>query len=841
MTFPPPFLTPSPRRPSDRPPSAAPPPRTRVWHVATAFLACAAAGALGPLRSLDALLQDAFVAALGPRPVPSVVVLRTSAADLRDADCPSRLARLLDLSGARGALLLPPVGAFCAASEPTTAAGRPIVALAPGSLRFGIGKRVVGVRPEADDAPLARLGLRATTAARAPLADDLPSLAFADVAGRHFDPAVLRDKVAVVAMPGELDLADHMRADDAASAAAALLGSGGRKPAPAWASGLLVLALGAALAAVARLGRPRPTPRVALAAVAALVATQAALVALTVASLLPIGSLLVAAALAFSLPSLRRLRSRRWALARAVQLMGQARQLEPAPPATEPASDFFRKLSDVVAQNHPADFTFFGELEGDDWHLRLWPEGPPTADLMRERRRDVRRPPYVDPQGVLRPQLLFNFLADPALPVLLVPLIASGELEGYAFLCGPSARQAFEADATRAPRLGERLATLLRARRLTSSSTGPTAKGVGTIDRSLSFDPNESAYGLLAGATKALKGLGLFETIVREAPVGLLYADAFGDVRAVSRTLAELFPPLGVASEGQVSLPAGELTLVCLLGALTGRGPAEAADVIASLPRRTGDVTLSINLPKGGAPRPYALRLRALRGDDDVRSTIAGYVAVLTDARADLERTGHWLRPPSPPAEVSPAPTGLTTSNLRDGLALSLQQVERRAGWRPRAELERAAVPVVHRPALFDALASFLAASRALPGPEAAPISVSVQRRRGGVDVVIAGLASDLPPSLLRAVVDTPHLAPPELAPLATLVATAREGHGLAQIVPMPQGYALLIALLPAQLSAPPDPLFALPSAPPPSKPWAAPRTEATRTPWPGSFGVRPR
>jgi hypothetical protein len=771
---------------------------TAVTRPAAAFVLCVAFGALAPFRAVDAWLHDVSVAAVGPSADPGrVVEVRAATDDLRAAGCGARLAQLIDQAGARGALLLRPVGAFCAPSGGATPGGKPAVAPPPGALRRALGGKVAGLSADAPAADFARLGLAGVTAARALRPSDLPSLALADLTEGRLDPAVLRGKVAVVALAAGGDGAERDHVDGEASAYAGLLGPGGRRAAPAWVGWLLSLALGAALAINVRRGRFRPMLLVTLAVCTLLLALQLALVAIAPASLLPVGNLALASALVLPLVGARRLRFRRRAIKKATQLMERAQHLELSTGAG-PRDDFQRRVLDLAARTHPAELILLGELEPGGYELRLVPAGPNAADLVQERRRDIRRSPYVDQHGAHTPRLIFDFLVDPRQPVVIVPLVAAGEVEGYVFLCGQAARRAFEADPSRAGQLGEHLGALVRQQRLATAPPGRASDSVSSMSTSMTITGQETSYHLVVGAARALEGLEMFSTIVREVPTGVLYADAFGDVRVVSREMAAWLPALGLAAdpEATLSMPQGALPLTRLLMALTGRGPGDVMAVLASLPRRQGDLELPVSLPKNGLRQPYTLSLRAIREEGEGRATTTGYVGALSDARVDLERTGHWLPPPTLLAQE---PTALINSPLAAVLSMSLQRLQQRTGWSPHFDPGPPGLVVVHRPTLFDALASFLASAHAALGPRIAPCSIAVRRQQVGVELVIVGLDFDLPLSFLRSVLDNPHQAPTNFHALASLASATREGQGDAQFVPAPpRGYSLVLTLLPA-------------------------------------------
>src|SRR6185436_4830652 len=153
-----------------------------------------------------------------------------------------------------------------------------------------------------------------------------------------------------------------------------------------------------------------------------------------------------------------------------------------------------------------------------------------------------------------------NYLVMKEMPVLVVPLLALGEIEGYVFLCGDRAESAHKADPSTAARLSVELGLLMRRRRLGRASL-----------TELSVDAPLTSKGggeLASGAQVVNDEMELLDAMVRDAPVGLMLADSFGHVRMLSREFASWLAAFGAtlpALRDDALVPAGALTLANVL------------------------------------------------------------------------------------------------------------------------------------------------------------------------------------------------------------------------------------------------------------------------------------
>ena len=218
-------------------------------------------------------------------------------------------------------------------------------------------------------------------------------------------------------------------------------------------------------------------------------------------------------------------------------------------------AEFHARLAGLAEQWHPANVVLIAQLPARKWHLKFWNNGSAGENLIEERRRDIRRTPYCDEQGVPAIRVVRNYLAVKEMPVLVVPLIALGEIEGYVFLCGDRAENAFRNDPTVAHRMSLELAMLMRRRRL----------GRATADELYDARRRSTrAKNMVAGAQTVTEEMDLLGAMVRDAPMGLLLTDAFGQVRMVGKLFHEWLTAFGVtlpAMREDAMLPAGKSVL----------------------------------------------------------------------------------------------------------------------------------------------------------------------------------------------------------------------------------------------------------------------------------------
>jgi hypothetical protein len=770
-----------------RPTSSGPAPRRLAWLglEAAAVAAGALIAAVAPLGGLDAAARGLTLEALASRdPSARLMLVVASPEDLRDGACARALDDLLELGGARGALLVPPADVFC---ERPGGAGpgdaRPVVRLPPEVLRIR-GGQVAGFGPP-DQAP-GGSALRALGVADAPWVlpkaeRSVPAITLAELIEGRLPPSVLHGRVVLVAagagVRGTSDPAGAAGAalgpaESAAAALGGLLEDGRRVESPRWAAPLLVLLAGLLVRASARRGLI--TAALTTAALAAmLVAGQALAVARAGAALLPVASALLGLGVAAGGVALSRALRRRRAMHTAAELVERAALFRMQGVHTLADEDFWPRVARLASQAHPAELCLVAELPPRSWHLRFWNDRQGGESLVSERRRDVRRVPFSNEQGVPTTHVVRRFLSKQDMPAVAVPLTALGELEGYVFLCGAVAEETFTREPERAARLGRELALLIRRKRL-----GRVAEPGAPADAGARPEPAE---GLVEGARVALGDLELFGAVLRSAPVGLLYADAFGDVRFLSRELAAWLrehdvtvPPEGPGA----ALPPGSLRLGDVIeaaeesasreGAGEGRPPTWLSSVMAS--------EEGIEIPVVGRG---VFHVRPLRQEADGHSWIAGYVAALVPAEQAATRQVN-VRPLGARESVDP----LNAFPLGEIVGEAVAAAARATGRTLRLEPIRGAAHAVgHRAELAQALTALLVdvATRGLPGH--GPV-VSVREVAHGVQLSIldVGFGLGLPESALQRVLMAPSAAPPGLEPLGRLIVAVEDSHGEAEL-----------------------------------------------------------
>jgi hypothetical protein len=482
---------------------------------------------------------------------------------------------------------------------------------------------------------------------------------------------------------------------------------------------------------------------------------------------LPIASLAAGLDLCFLTLLLPRALAAWRALLRATDLMERAALIRTQSVHTIPEAEFWVRAASRAAQAHPCDGVLIAELPPHQWHLRFWPNGSMGENMVAERRRDIRRAPYCDDQGVPAIRLAHNFLAMKGVPALVIPLIAFGDVEGYVFLCGARAERAYLDQPELAERLSHDLGLLLRRRRLGSLREDDWRRTAGTLVER----PERRTATLIEGARVALDDLRLFGRIFQEAPVGLLFADAFADVRVVGKEFGRWLAAAGLVlppSSLEGPLPAGQLGLAQVLAALGGDRPISVADL------SHGKVAVCRKeIPSdAGAPRTLELSVRALTGEAEGTKSIVGYVASLVEIEVAPASSRTHQAP-------RPEPVSLTIHPLYELLQGAAAVATRATGRLVRVEAPRAAGHAIIKPGVLrSTLEAFLteAAERCAPGR--GPV-LTVQERRQHLQIDILDLAYGLPEGAFKRAIQAPGAAPPEgLELFARLVAAVTESQG---------------------------------------------------------------
>ncbi|WP_437982100.1 hypothetical protein [Sorangium sp. So ce117] len=749
------------------------------------IVAGALIAAVAPLDRLDYVARGLTASALADAaPSAQVLLVTASPEALREGLCERSLPGLLERGRARGALLIPPADAFCgggaaasragAASATSAAGAAPVVRMPPELLRLSAGD-VVGFFPLAAGERAPELGALGVSAApwvlkKAP--QSVPAVSLRDLADGQVPASALEGRVAVVAVgaggvaPQAVATSALPPARGVAAVLGGLLDGGRRASAPAWVPALFVLLAGG----LVRTARRRYGSLAATAAlflgVFALAAGQGVLAARAEASLIALPSALFGLAVAFAGVMIVRGLVVQRSVDRAAELIQRAALFRMQGVHTLPDEEFWPRVARLAEQAHPADLVLVAELPAGSWHLRFWNDTQGGGEsLVAELRRDVRRPPYSSEQGVPAIRLSRRFLAKQDMPAVVVPLIAFGEIEGYVFFCGPVAEQTFSREPERAEHVGRELALLLRRKRLarTAQAGAGEARGGGS--------PEDD---LVEGARVALDDLQLFGSMLRSAPVGLLYADAFGDVRFVAPEFAKWLRARDVtvpAESASAALPPGSLTLGDVLGATSA---SDAAVSLSSVMASDDGIELSVT-----APEPAVLSVRPLRRESDGSSWIAGYVAALIPVQQAAPVSDNVR-----PLAVRDAADPLCAFQLGDVVADAVASASRATGRAVRLEPIRGATHALgHRGELEQVLEAFLTdvAGRGLPGH--GPV-VSVREAPQGVQLSIldVGFGLGLPESALQRVLTAPGSAPAGLEPLGRLILAVEDSHGHAEL-----------------------------------------------------------
>ncbi|UQA62890.1 hypothetical protein [Polyangium aurulentum] len=746
-----------------------------------AIVLAGAIAAIAPLRAADDEARELTLRAVaGKSPSSHVLVVHTAPAALRDGACAGTLHEIVKLGRARGVLVVPPLDVLCSGAQdkprtPEAMKSDAIETLPPGLLRISQTGAVLGFEaPPADKPLLASFGITEAKWVIPAPPTSVPSISLADLAAGRTPMSVAAGRVVVASLDSPLTNAatgDASVGTQVASTLGGLLDGGVRREAPRWMSAVIA----AAAMVLVTLARRVLSIRAALIALAASIVM--AIVGQTFAAasfehgLLP-GASVVAAILAGAIAALS-LDMLGWknAVTRTNDLLGREgifRRVQ-----TEPDAVFWPRLGRLAARLIPADFVLAAELPPGEWHLRFWDDGDVGEHLIAERRRDVRRRPFCNEQGVTAVHVVTDMLKNTGVPTVVVPLMALGEIEGYLFFCGEKAEAAFTKSPERIERLARELALIARRRRLGGASEG---EGVASGPRLLDA-PMPPSERLIQRADVAAKDLATFGEVMRSSPVGLLYADALGDVRLVSRELSRWLGARGVAVPPEAAdgaLPPGSIGVAQVLVALTGCTAEEAsASLTEVLQSDTGITARS----QPNATPLFVLTIRALRQKSDGFSSIAGYVASIVEQPEERMSNVRALA-------SAPTHDPLSSFPLSEVIAQAVAGTARATGRQIKIEPMRGPGHVIgHRAALERALETFLA-EVAGQSPAGQPPVISVRETSTAVELSILdwSLGFGLPESALQRVLIAPGAAPPGLEVLGRLIMAIEDSHGAVQI-----------------------------------------------------------
>ncbi|HKY36896.1 MAG TPA: hypothetical protein VJN18_13205 [Polyangiaceae bacterium] len=744
-----------------------------IWDIVPFEIAAVLVAALVTLSSLFAAAdQGVYSIALrgmgGSEPSASVVVVKLPGEALRRGGCPADLRRALSRARPKALVLLPLAAELCT-PEPGPELGR-VRRFDPARLRLDRGGRVLGIACPAGDRCLSDLGIvRAADFVSSSNPASMPSLSLDDLASQRLPTGVIGGRVVV------LGLSSGEEGNTARLVAAALAGAldaPAYQPASLWVSTFLTALVAAAIGFAQR----RRGSRAALVAalLGAVVGSLSFALFLKFHTLFPLASFAVVLLASVGISSLPRTVAARRAVRRASELIERAALIRSQTVHSLPDAEFWARVRSLAAQAHPADEVLIAELPAHHWRLKFWSSGNIGEGAISERRRDVRRTPYVNDQGVPMIRVIRNYLVMKDVPVLVVPLMVLGEIEGYVFLCGVAAERAFAEQPDLATRLSRDLALLLRRRRLGSPDEAKWRRTVGgRVAR-----PSERETALIEGARIALDDLKLFATLVREAPVGLLYADQFGDVRMLGKAVSDWLASFGLkvpATLGDGLLAVNSLPLSAVLGAFAAAAGVQAP-LLASLAETSEGVTLRVTVPASasGTPRvDLKLTVRALFSQAESTPIIEGYVAAL------IENEPHTVEPSRVGRlSVPPRHDALSIFSLTQLVAEVTAAASRRTGRAVRFEPPRTLAYVAgQRQVLARALEEFLVDAATRQGAELGPV-VRIQERHNNVTLSVLDLQLGLPSGALQRAVDAPTEAPEGLDALGELVVAVEDSLG---------------------------------------------------------------
>jgi hypothetical protein len=456
-------------------------------------------------------------------------------------------------------------------------------------------------------------------------------------------------------------------------------------------------------------------------------------------------------------PVVARVRSRR----QATLILDQAALRTEAPHALADG-EFWQRLAHRAAAAHPCDDVLIAELPPFSWRLKIWPNGDLNESVIVEKRRDIRRTPFADLNGVWGASITNDFLVMKDVSAVLVPLALNGEVEGYLILIGNIAARHFTKDPERAQNLAADLARVVRGRRLARAQSGEF--------RGENGDAGKAATDLNR-MRAALEELKLLNNLVQHAPVGLFYADSFGDVRIIAKhTMAWLSryqvhtPRLG--SDG--ALGPGTLPLLKLVAELARHTPGVLPQ-LSDITESGFELTL-FPPPESDNPKSLCLKVVRLSNESDVEAS--GFVATLTE----VQSVTASLVP-----GVSRIPTRgdpLVVVSLAKLVASAVQSAAMRTSGHVKLQTPRDAANVIaHKTSFRKALEEFLVEAVEQGGKGSAPVLV-LSEAEGLIELKIVDLRLGAPVAALRRTLLAPSEPPPGLDAFARFALAVENSHG---------------------------------------------------------------
>jgi hypothetical protein len=735
-----------------------------------AFVVASAALLTGVFGRLDRFAyHQALELTASSAPSDDVVVVLVSPQALARGRCGESASRALEAGHASLGVLLDPLVALCALEAGKAKA----VPLSLGALSIDASGRVRGLVPGLLAPALrARLPIGDHDLVAPRSAEAMPMLALAELESGRVPVRVLRDKVVLLALDSaEQTDGRSLQAERAAETGAVLAAAIRDRPRRVAGLGWVIpiaLILFALTVMTARRPRfawvPRHLPGFSAWALLAALAVVSTFGAFGLGMLLPVPSLALSTLTLVAVMRLPGMLAARRARAGASRLLGEKSQLAAGAGYLLSEEEFWGRMARRVEQTHPADGVLVAELPPFSWRLRIWPNGDLNESIIKERRRDVRRTPFVDEAGARRAKIVEGFLVMNEVPCVFAPLEAAGELEGFLIMIGKPAAHAFLDRPHVTERLADELALLIRDRRLERTRADDWRRPGGMLVDARA----EESGSLIEQARSALEDLELFDSVFQSAPVGLLYADAFGDVRMLGREFVEALRvagvSLGVGAE-RASLSAGKLPLARVLSAISAL-PGAPPLSLADLP--PGGQSFEVELEDG--VRYLSLTLRRLERGGKPN----GFLSTLSI----LERRGTSSSAPEPLKRLPERGDPLTVFSLAELATDVVEAIAKNLHVKLRFQTPRVPAHVIgHRRELTEALTGLLRdVATSQPGNQG-PV-LMLRERRHWVELTLIDLTLGVPETAMQRTVLAPSIPPPGLEPLATFVQAVEESHG---------------------------------------------------------------
>lgn len=748
--------------------------------------------ALQPLGGVESALAAFVLHASRVEEAPkSAVLVRVSPTARGLAACQNGFAAYAQSAGATRVVWMPPADTLCASLSTAELAG---TVWQDGFVRRDARRRVVGATTDRDAGRVLGLPSGGEGNFLLPFAlSAVPSVGLHEVLGERLPKTVFRGRTVVV------DLAEHARLEalEVTATIASAQEGGARAGIPGWLSALL----GGALAfSVALVGRRRLELSVPLAVglVGLLALVSAVSIRYFQVSLYPLLHLWLSIGAATVVIWVPRFVASRTALVHAGDLVERAALMRSEGIHLLEDEEFWPRLGDLASQAHPADSVLVAEVPPKQWHLRFWPYRGQGENVISERRRDMRRTPYSSEEGVPGICVTHRYLVMEGVPTVVVPLIALGEVEGYVFLLGDKAKQAHLDTPEIAERMSRDFGFLIRRRRVGEASQ----RGFRRTTQRGYWNASASAAKLVEGAEVAVGDLKMFGSLIRNAPIGLLYSDAFGHVRIVSRDVMQWLSEIGVSvpsHSADAPLSPGSLRIGTVLNALAKLGGREVS--LVELAKEGASSSFVVPAAKGAAGHRFTLR--ALHEESDGVSWVAGYVgALVVESRgAESSEEGQVLAF-RPQTETD----SLRVRSLSDCAQAAARSAMAQVGKPVRFEPARyPGYAIAYHDELRDALTDLLCELAPRDPSGRGPV-VAVAENDNQVELTILDLQFGLPISALMRVLLAPSDPPAGLEVFGRFVRAVVESHGSVKLSEDDWGLSVKAELLRAR------PLRRLPS-----------------------------